>query len=118
MAGEISLEATMLDDVNLDPYVDLVTVIPESPIRLPGFGLDAFFAYQLLEASCPLNAPLHVGSSSSVEVISINFPYPTLKHKRLLTPHQFEHFLREVSQGPRRMSSFPSDHTVSTLANM
>lgn len=82
----------MLDDVIPDPNVDLVMVVAESPVRLHGFGLDAFSVEQLLEASCPLIAPSHVGSSSSVELISTNVPYPSRKHKRPLTPHLFEHF--------------------------
>lgn len=52
----------MLDDVILDRDVDPVIVVPESPIRLSGFGPDAFSIDQLMDTSFPLIGPSHDGS--------------------------------------------------------
>lgn len=105
----------MFDDVVPDLNVDPVMVVPDSHVRLPVFGLDSFYFDQLLEASCPMLSPSHIGSFNLVEIISTNVPNPSRKRKQLLTPYPFEDLLCEVSQGPSlcfffTFNSYHSNH--------
>ena len=77
----------MLDDVILDRDVDPVIVVPESPIRLSGFGPDAFSIDQLMDTSFPLIGPSHDGFSNLVEGVSTYVFSPSRKCKQLLTPY-------------------------------
>ena len=102
----------MLDDVILHPDVDPVIVIHDSLVRLLRFGSDAFSVDKLFKPFCPLIAPSHVGSSRPVDDVFTDIPCTSRKRKRLLTPLQFEQFLREVSQGPRYVSSLPLEYVA------
>ncbi|CAH1418725.1 unnamed protein product [Lactuca virosa] len=105
-------------DVIPDRDVDPVIVVLESPIRLMGFGPDAFSVDQLMETSCPLIGPLHDGFSNSLEGVSTNVFSPSRKCKQLLTPYQFEQLLREVSQvSPRCASLLSLGHTAPKSAD-
>ena len=66
LAGDISTESIMVDDVVLERDVDPLIVILESPVRIPGFGPDAFSVDQLLETSCTVIGSSHGGSSKAV----------------------------------------------------
>ena len=79
LAGDISPESIVMDVVVLDRDVDLVIVIPESPITLPVFGMDAFSCYQHLETYCLMIGPSHDGSSSLVGGVPINIFSPNRK---------------------------------------
>ncbi|CAH1443550.1 unnamed protein product [Lactuca virosa] len=118
LAGEFHPKAIMLDDVIPDPDVDPMIVIPDSSIRLLGFGPADFSVDQLFEPCCPLIAPSHVGSSRSVDGVFTDIPCTSRKRKRLLTPLQFEQFLCEVSHGPRYVSSLPSEYDAPKSADM
>ncbi|CAH1432128.1 unnamed protein product [Lactuca virosa] len=88
------------------------------PFRLPGFGPDTFGISQLLGAPCPtFVVPTHTDSTSHVDVGSLSAHSLSRKRKRPLTPHQFEHFLREVSGGSRCVSPPPFDHTSPIIAD-
>ncbi|CAH1422027.1 unnamed protein product [Lactuca virosa] len=63
-----------------------------------------------------MNAPHLVDSNAYVDSNPYCISLPTRKDKRLLRPHQLEHFLREVLGTPLCMSSSSSDHPLPVIA--
>ncbi|CAH1433549.1 unnamed protein product [Lactuca virosa] len=92
-------------------------MVPWSPLRLHGFGSDAFSIGHLVETSCPpLVIPSKIDFSRVMDVGSTSSPSLSRKRKRPLTPHHFEHSFCEVSSGPRCISPFPLFFTPPTVA--
>ncbi|CAH1431391.1 unnamed protein product [Lactuca virosa] len=119
LSGDIPPQAIMLEIVITDKDVDPVAVVSRSPLRLPGFRSDAFSIIQLLGTYCPsLVVPSHIESSSPMDVASMSALPHSRKRKRPLTPHQFEHFLCDVSRWPRCVSPPPSPHNSLTAIDI
>ncbi|CAI9290622.1 unnamed protein product [Lactuca saligna] len=93
LADDIPPKSIVVEDVVLDQNMDRMTSMPESPIALLGFGPNAFSINQLLDISCPVISFIQVGSFSSAGVIPSGSVSSSRKHRRVLSPDQFEQFL-------------------------
>lgn len=113
LVDDISPDSIIVDGVVPDRDVDPMTSMPESPITLLGFCMNAFSIDQLLDISCPVIGSTHVGSSSSVGFVppgSVSFDQ---KCRWVLSPYQFVQFLHEISHvGPRCASPSSLGHVA------
>lgn len=73
-----------------DQNVKQMTVTPESPLALPGFGPNAFSIDQLSDISFPVIGFAYVSSFSFARLVPLGSVSYSRKRGRTLSPDQFE----------------------------